>query len=108
MSTYSKITRHPQTGQYEEATWVDDYFGQHLYGVMFKSDDKVYPERQVRDCQLAEFWAEDVMNALREWKGFTEEEILDFLTALNIVYKDRWNRDPASGEGAVENERSKS
>ena len=102
MSTYSKITRHPQTGEYESATWIDDYFGHHVYGVMFKSDDKVYPVEMVEKAALKEFWAADVLNALREWRGFTEEEILEFLTALNIVYKDRWNRDPEGGEGAVQ------
>lgn len=38
------MTRHPKTGQWEEATWMDDYFGQHNYGVKF-SDGKVFDER---------------------------------------------------------------
>ena len=38
MSTYSRLTKHPKTGQWENATWYDDLLGHHHYGVVFPSD----------------------------------------------------------------------
>jgi hypothetical protein len=38
MSNYIRETRHPRTGQWEQATWIDDLFGRHCYGVVFPSD----------------------------------------------------------------------
>ena len=38
MSTYIQETKHPVTGAWELATWHDDYFGNHNYGVQFPSD----------------------------------------------------------------------
>jgi hypothetical protein len=38
MSTYNRKTKHPVTGIYENATWQDDLFGNHKYGVIFPSD----------------------------------------------------------------------
>lgn len=42
MSSYIKTTKHPETGAIEQAEWLDDYFGQHNYGVRFPSDGKVF------------------------------------------------------------------
>lgn len=45
MSNYLKWTKHPKTGEWFEAEWLDDYFGHHRYGVRFptgtplKADD---------------------------------------------------------------------
>lgn len=39
---------HPRTGKWEEAEWIDDYFGRHRYGIRFPSDGpkgEVYDER---------------------------------------------------------------
>lgn len=41
MSCYYKKTKHPVTGKWEMAEWLDDYFGHHIYGVKFK-DGTVY------------------------------------------------------------------
>ena len=109
MSTYSKITRHPVTGVYELATWYDDYFGQHMYGVGF-SDQKVYPAEQVSKAQLKEFWVEDVMEAFTRCRPFKDSENIEliiFLSEVNNAYKRRWERDPTGGEGAVDNLRNK-
>lgn len=38
MSTFNKETKHPKTGKWENATWYDDFFGNHHYGVQFPSD----------------------------------------------------------------------
>lgn len=35
MSSYYRQTKHPKTGIWYEAHWLDDYFGSHNYGVKF-------------------------------------------------------------------------
>lgn len=47
MSTYYQAAYHPPTGTVKEATWIDDYFGHHKYGVEFDGDDKVYTPDEV-------------------------------------------------------------
>lgn len=42
MSSYLRDTEHPETKKAERAEWLDDYFGQHNYGVRFPSDGKVF------------------------------------------------------------------
>lgn len=39
MSNFTAKTRHPETGEWLEATWVDNFFGQHKYGVLFPMID---------------------------------------------------------------------
>lgn len=46
MSTYKRETKHPVTGEWSNATWLDDYFGNHKYGVKFDGDDFVYDPRK--------------------------------------------------------------
>src|SRR3954463_14986382 len=101
MSTYSRITRHPNTGQWHKATWHDDYFGEHLYGVEFPDDKVVYPAEQVAQAQLKTFWVADVLETLRE-RGWDDDTVLRFLAKLEQTYKARWQRDPVGGEGAVD------
>jgi len=36
------MTKHPVTGKWEKADWLDDYFAPRKYGVRFPSDEKVY------------------------------------------------------------------
>jgi len=45
MSTYSKQTKHPITGEWHKATWIDDYYGKHNYGVQFPNSDIFDPEK---------------------------------------------------------------
>lgn len=45
MSSYYKDTKHPKTGKWQIAMWLDDYFGDHHYGVEFP-DGKVYDPRE--------------------------------------------------------------
>ena len=42
MSTYRAKAIHPATGEVVVATFIDDYFGKHRYGVEFDDGD-VYP-----------------------------------------------------------------
>lgn len=49
MSSYRRMTKHPKTGEWEEAWWVDDKFGNHHYGVEFPSEQgKFYDPRKVK------------------------------------------------------------
>ena len=48
MSTYSKSTKHPDTGEWDDnAIWIGDYFGIHNYGVKF-SDGTIIDPRGIR------------------------------------------------------------
>lgn len=51
MSTYQRETKHPVTGQWEKATWYDDVFGNHNYGVVFPSDAKHFKDREGYDAR---------------------------------------------------------
>jgi len=101
MSGYKKITKHPITGNYELAEYIDDYFLPHVYGVKFPSEEKVYPFDLIEERQIKNFWAEDVITTLRDSLGLESGSIIDFLNDLNITYRDRWKRDPLGGEGAT-------
>lgn len=46
MSNYIAEAIHPVTGKVEKATFLDDYFGRHQYGVQF-DDGTVYRPEQV-------------------------------------------------------------
>lgn len=45
MSSYYKLTKHPETGQWERALWMDDYFGHYEYGVKFLDGAVVDPSK---------------------------------------------------------------
>ena len=38
MSTYVDTAINPQTGEPQQALFIDDYYGSHRYGVGFKND----------------------------------------------------------------------
>lgn len=41
MSNYTRLTKHPDTGKWEQAEWLDDYYAHYEYGVRFP-DGKVF------------------------------------------------------------------
>jgi hypothetical protein len=41
MSSFYRRTKNPATGAFEDAMWLDNYFGRHRYGVQFP-DGRVY------------------------------------------------------------------
>lgn len=47
MSSYKKETKHPVTGVWEDALWIDDYFGHRKYGVKF-SDGSIFNPIEVK------------------------------------------------------------
>jgi len=51
MSSYYKWTKHPDTGKWEEAFWLDDLFGRHRYGVVFPSDRSDDPLMQITELR---------------------------------------------------------
>lgn len=104
MSSYAKITKHPTTGEYALARWIDDYFAPHYYGVKFPNDDKVYPAEFVEERQIHDFWAEDVINAYKYVLGFaaSDENVIKFLNQIQKEYHARWRNDPLTGGGATE------
>lgn len=71
MSSFIRRTKHPVTGKFEEAAWIDDYFGSHKYGVNFPSEpqnyynpevDPIVPAKEVSSCCGSEmFWADGVI-----------------------------------------------
>ena len=68
MSSFQKETKNPKTGEWEKATWIDDYFSLHHYGVFFPSDPEypvdpekvklethtIVPAQNCADCQFEE------------------------------------------------------
>lgn len=99
MSTFARITRHPESGLYELATHHDNYFGPHTYGVEFPSNGKVYPLDLVEKKQIYDFWKDDVLAAFKVLPPNSTE--VEFLNEVERQYKARWKRDPLSGEGAA-------
>lgn len=104
MSSYAKITKHPTTGEYALARWIDDYFAPHYYGVKFPTDDKVYPAEFVEERQIHDFWADDVINAFKYVSGFAgnDDAVITFLNQIQKEYRKRWELDPLTGGGATE------
>jgi len=64
MSSYKRLTRHPITKEWKYALWLDDYFGQHNYGVIFDGNEL--------------FKADDY-----EWETKDEEDVSSMLIQIN-------------------------
>lgn len=47
MRSFKQLTKHPETGEWEEATWIDDLFADGKYGVVFPSI-----ENDIRDIDV--------------------------------------------------------
>lgn len=45
------MTKHPRRGEFELATWLDDYFGRHCYGVYFPSTDEVFRSSDIKETK---------------------------------------------------------
>lgn len=44
MSSFKRTTRHPIRKDWQWASWIDNLFGGHKYGVVFPSDERKYGE----------------------------------------------------------------
>ena len=49
MSSFTRSTKHPKTGIEELASWLDNRFGHHRYGVFFPSDESIWDESLIED-----------------------------------------------------------
>jgi len=47
MSNYQIMTWHPIKKKWWKADWLDNYFGQHIYGVRFLGETYVYDPRRI-------------------------------------------------------------
>lgn len=82
MSNYMKLTRHPKTGKWHNAVWIDDFYGKHKYGVAFKGDlfdtdyDDIYdPSKEKMDTD----WEKDLIVVLNTFANVVK--ILELQTA---------------------------
>lgn len=51
MSSFYKPTKHPETGKWENAEWLDNYFAQHGYGVRFPDGSVWNPDETKLETQ---------------------------------------------------------
>lgn len=63
MSNYQTKAKHPETGVEHDVTMLDDYFGQHIYGVRFPDgsifrEDVVFPERKEKPMSFVDYLLE--------------------------------------------------
>lgn len=70
MSNYQQLTKHPITGKWEFATWIDDHFGPHRYGIHFR-DGKIFREEQIQSIEVNGVAAECDTNktTITHWEG---------------------------------------
>lgn len=54
MSSFCRITKNPKTGEMEPAEWIDDYFGNRSYGIIF-SDGEAYPQNKFKSNDVGIF-----------------------------------------------------
>jgi len=91
MSNYLAKTKHPETGEWKWAEWIDDHFSQHEYGVRFIDETIVYPPTNL-EVKEGETCPADILEKLglhtKEMTGEREEA----LTRQDVIDKliDRW------------------
>lgn len=57
MSNFFQLTKHPKTGLFVLAEWLDDYFGHHCFGVRFP-DGQVFSETDIDGIEVNGIGAE--------------------------------------------------
>ena len=45
MSSYTRLTKNPKTGKWEDAYWLDDFYGPHQYAVRFPDGQVFNPDK---------------------------------------------------------------
>ena len=73
MSNTKRLTKHPETKQFELATWIDDYFGEHNYGIIFDSSPNV-----IHDSRDEEF---EVKENKTDWESRFDKKLSDYANA---------------------------
>ena len=72
MSNFVASAFHPKTGKLEQASWCDNHFGQHEYGVLFPGDPEYYPSWQ---CERA---GDKAMAEIERLRGLIDDHLLWF------------------------------
>ena len=67
MSSFYRYTKHPRTNRWENACWLDDYYGNHHYGVKFENDEMYDPWK----VNLIQDINEEEANILNEFQEKT-------------------------------------
>lgn len=88
MSTYIKKTKHPELKKFMDALWIDDYFGNHNYGVQFAGEETIYDMREndfkTNDREVTTPWEnfEFMSDASPEedgWETVFDDVIIDLI-----------------------------
>lgn len=64
MSSYKKLTKNPETKQFELATWIDNYFGEHNYGIIFDSSPNVVFDPRDEPLETKDMASTGITNAV--------------------------------------------
>ena len=79
MSNYIKWTKHPDTGHWHKAGWLDNHFGPHNYGVKFNDDQIFDPRTTELETSETEPGTNEIVDVSRdqfkELFGHAENEI---------------------------------
>lgn len=84
MSSYRAIAFNPATHEVEEADWLDNHFGRHIYGVQFRGNYTVWYTHEV-GLEAASRTITRLRSELEQARGMVEE-LSDDLTALKVDY----------------------
>lgn len=61
MSTYNRYTKHPKTGKWENALWIDDHYEHYHYGVQF-DDGEIFDPWEVTLVQSINAAEAEILN----------------------------------------------
>ena len=79
MSNYLMNTKNPNTGKFETAVWMDNYFGSHHYGVRFQDKSVVDPDKV--ELETLETNNEYLINDTVKYKSsMTTEDLINVMT----------------------------
>ena len=85
MSNYKAYTRHPYTKEFSMATWLDDHYGAHRYGVRFPNGDTFNP--LTMDLEVKSF-DDRMYEVYCDWWKERKEDIEKERETKTLVLKD--------------------
>lgn len=98
MSSFYKQTKHPVTGKWELAQWLDDYFGKHRYGVLFPSE----PDGFVLDADKWNLETKDTVEVVKYPSGKMTANGIDIVAPIPYNRRDHQhcfdNKNPPCGQ----------
>ena len=69
MSTYFQITKHPATGKFEPAVWIDDFYAHHEYGVRF-NDGRTYRPQGLETKKTEDYTGQERLDIDDAFKAY--------------------------------------